>query len=283
MKIVIDSGATKSDWRLIRPDGSVRQMLADGINASTMSVSTARNFISGIKDQISEAESCASEIYLYMAGIPSEEMTGAFREEFGKIFPDAVLRIEDDLIGAARAAFGHSSGIVAILGTGSNSCMFDGERIVSRVRSGGYILGDEGSAACLGKTFISDFLKGLIPEDIAGEFSSRFPSDYQTIVKNTYQPVGSPSGYLGSFAPFIVSHYGNEYIRKMIEDNFRSFIRRSLKQYDTKRLQTCVIGGFGYSLKEIFTKVAEEEGISISGFIKSPMDRLTEYHRQDKQ
>jgi N-acetylglucosamine kinase-like BadF-type ATPase len=156
--------------------------------------------------------------------------------------------------------------------------MYDGNDIAKRVYSCGFILGDEGSAATLGKLFIADFLKGLIPAEIASEFSSRYPSDYATIVANVYKSEGSPSGYLGSFTPFILEHYGNPYIKELVDGNFRSLLRRAIKQYDTDKYAVGVVGGFGFALKDILSRIAEEEGVRISRFIKNPIDGLLEYH-----
>lgn len=278
MKVIADCGATKSEWVTIHSDGSTSRFTTKGVNASTMSATAITDIISEAGEKISVAEQSAAEIYLYMAGIPSDELKEAIYATFQQYFPVVCLETYSDLMGAARAACGHQSGIAAIIGTGSNSCMYDGKEITKRVYSCGFILGDEGSAATLGKLFIADFLKGLIPSEIASEFSSRYPSDYATIVANVYKSEGSPSGYLGSFAPFILEHYDNPYIKELVDGNFRSFIRRSIKQYDTDKYAVGVVGGFGFALKDIFKRVAEQEGVNISRFIKSPIDGLVEYH-----
>ena len=175
---------------------------------------------------------------------------------------------------------GHNCGITAILGTGSNSCQWDGEKIVKRIRTGGFILGDEGSASALGKAFIADFIKDLVPENVASEFRKKFDSSYETIVENVYRSAASPSGYLGSFAPFLMQYYETEpYIKELVDNNFRSFIRRVLKQYGA-RVPVGIIGGFGFALKDIFKRIAQEEGITVSGFLASPIEGLIEYHRQ---
>ena len=153
-----------------------------------------------------------------------------------------------------------------------------GEKIVKRVYSSGFILGDEGSAATLGKLFLADFLKGLVPADIAADFSSRYPSDYATIVANVYRSAGSPSAYLGALAPFIVEHYGNPYITSLVDNNFRAFITRSLRQYEIDKYPVGVVGGFGNALKEIFSRVAEQEGVSVERFISNPIEELIKYH-----
>lgn len=278
MKIIADCGATKSEWVVIRSNGSTSRFMTKGVNASTMSAAAIKDIISEAGEKISVAEQSAAEIYLYMAGIPSEELKAVIYSTLQQYWPVSCLEIHSDLIGAARAACGHQPGIAAIVGTGSNSCMYDGKEITKRVYSCGFILGDEGSAATLGKLFVADFLKGLIPSEIASEFSSRYPSDYATIVANVYKSESSPSGYLGSFTPFILEHYGNPYIKELVDGNFRSFIRRAIKQYDTDKYAVGVVGGFGFALQDILRRVAEEEGVNISRFIKSPIDGLVEYH-----
>ena len=279
MKIIADCGATKSEWVTIHSDGSTSRFITKGVNASTMSASAIKDIISEAGEKISVAEQSAAEINLYMAGIPSEEIKETICNSLQHYFPIAGLEIHSDLLGAARAVCGHRPGIAAIIGTGSNSCMYDGIEITKRVYSCGFILGDEGGAATLGKLFIADFLKGLIPAEIASEFSSRYPSDYATIVANVYKSEGSPSGYLGSFTPFILEHYDNPYIKELVDGNFRSLIRRAIKQYDTDKYAVGVVGGFGFALKDILSRIAEEEGVKISRFIKSPIDGLVEYHR----
>ena len=279
MKIIADCGATKSEWVTIHSDGSTSRFITKGVNASTMSASAIKDIISEAGEKISVAEQSAAEINLYMAGIPSEEIKKTICNSLQHYFPIASLEIHSDLLGAARAVCGHRPGIAAIIGTGSNSCMYDGIEITKRVYSCGFILGDEGGAATLGKLFIADFLKGLIPAEIASEFSSRYPSDYATIVANVYKSEGSPSGYLGSFTPFILEHYDNPYIKELVDGNFRSLIRRAIKQYDTDKYAVGVVGGFGFALKDILSRIAEEEGVKISRFIKSPIDGLVEYHR----
>ena len=254
----------------------MKRIIAEGVNVSTMRMDAIKNIISETAGQL--AQDGISEIYFYTAGVVTEEISSELKNVLNKIIPCAICDIQNDLTAAARAVCGHSTGIAAILGTGSNSCLFDGEKIIQRVYSCGYILGDEGSAATLGKLFIADFLKGLVPAEVAADFASRYDSDYATIVQNVYRSEASPSGYLGSFAPFVMEHYSDEYIRELVEGNFRSFIRRSLKQYDTERYPVGVVGGFGYALKDIFAKVAEEEGVKISRFIKEPIDGLMDYH-----
>ena len=277
MILIVESGATKSDWRAISRSGKeMMRVIAEGVNVSTMKVETIRNII--LKSASQFAALAVSEIYFYTAGVITDEVRTESANAFSEVFPNASFEIQTDLIAAARAACRHSEGIAAIVGTGSNSCLYDGEQIIGRVYSGGFILGDEGSAATLGRLFISDFLKGLVPAAIVADFATKYDCDYSTIIQNVYRSETSPSGYLGGFAPFIMEHYEDPYIRELVDGNFRAFIRRSLKQHDTERYPVGVVGGFGYALKEIFAKVAEEEGVKISRFINEPIDGLVSYH-----
>lgn len=280
MKIIADSGATKGDWRLVTDKGEdLGKHISAGTNVSAMQ----QDVVCGIMSEacwklVHEKGPEVKEIWLYAAGIITEDIRQAIQKTLKHICPNAGISVEDDMTGVARAACGNRSGIAAIIGTGSNACLYDGSRVVRKVYSGGFILGDEGSAATLGKLFISDFIKGIIPQEVAEDFAVRFPSDYATIIENVYRSSGSPSGYLGSLAPFIMEHYGNPYIKELVDGNFRAFIRRSLKQLDTENLPVGVIGGFGFALREIFTGIADEEGVRISKILPAPIDGLISCH-----
>ena len=279
MKLIIESGATKSDWRVVADSGQeVARFSASGTNVSTMQMGAIETTIREVCKRIDDRQIAINAVYMYTAGVVTEQIASKLAAIFRTIFSDVEVEIIDDLMAAARAACGHRPGIVAILGTGSNSCQFDGEKIVKRVYSGGFILGDEGSAATLGKLFIADFLKGLVPSEITEKFSSQYNYDYATIVENVYHSTASPSAFLGGLAPFILEHYNHPYIGSLVKNNFRAFIRRSLKQYDVDRYSVGVVGGFGCALKDIFLEIAAEQGVKISKFVASPIDELIKYH-----
>ena len=220
MKIIAECGATKSDWRLVCGGTEIKQVLVSGINGATMSWDAIMAVVDEAMVQLCfDADSEAGpiqSIHLYVAGVVTEDADSNFRNLFATYFPSAEVEIQTDLVAAARAACGYAPGIAAILGTGSNSCQWDGEKIVRKVATGGFILGDEGGAATLGKLFISDFIKGLVPFEIAEDFSSRYPSDYATIVTNVYRSQ-APSAYLGGFAPFIMEYYHHPYIKELVD------------------------------------------------------------------
>lgn len=275
--LITDSGATKADWRLLRPDGTaVAQVLTPGMNVSAMSTGAVREIIAVAARELSGYPAPA-EIHFYTAGIISEAIRKELTEALGAIGGASETEIETDLIGAARAACGHSPGVAAILGTGSNAMLYDGSGIVRRINSGGYILGDQGSAATLGRLFLSDLIKGRVPEHISGELSGIMDISYASIVDKVYHG-DAPSGFLGSLAPFIVSHYDDPYIKSLVDGNFQSFIDLSLKPLCGAGLPAGIVGGFGCACRHIFGPLAEASGISVTKYIPEPVDGLIAYH-----
>jgi len=276
MIIIVESGATKSDWRVIDADGNLvsRQLLA-GINVSTISMERIKEVLGeGLEKMAARNGDC---FYMYTAGIVTPEI---FSELQGFIFSKVNFSdfdIQNDLIGAARSVLGHNCGIVAIMGTGSNTCFYDGVGVSQKVMSGGYVIGDDGSGAALGKLFLTDFIKNLIPKAVAEDFASKFDASYAGIVENVYRSA-APSGYLGSLAPFVLSHYDNPYIRKMVDENFQRFIDRSLKCYDTEKYPVGIVGGFGYANREIFSSLCGKSGVRVVGYVKEPIEGLVRYH-----
>lgn len=283
MIIIVESGATKTDWCSVATNGGKHCVKTAGMNVSTMSAESIEKIIRQAAPSLNPENEEVSEIHFYAAGliVTGNEVPESVKnldKVLKEFFPYAEIEYASDLLDAARAVCGHEPGIAAILGTGSNTCLFDGEKIVKNVRSGGFILGDEGGAACLGKLFVSDFLKGLVPEELAKEFASKYEVDYMTVVKNVYKGV-APSKYLGEFAPFIVSNYGKyDYVTNLVEQNFRNLIERALCRYDIKKYPVGVVGGFGNAYSDILKKVGAEYGIRFSVIIASPIEGLVKYH-----
>lgn len=276
MIIIVESGATKSDWRLLDDAGvQVARHLLHGTNVSSMRMEKVKDVLSSGLKEVGAAD--GDSFYLYTAGV----MTDMIREELTSHVMSQVkfadIDIQNDLIGAARGALGRQKGVAAIMGTGSNSCFYDGVTVSQKVYSGGFILGDNGSASALGKLFLTDYIKNLIPDAVARDFESKYDSSYMSIVENVYRST-SPAGYLGSLAPFIMSHYDDPYIKSMVDRNFQDFIDRSLKCYDTESYPVGIVGGFGYACRDIFMSLCEKAGIRIAGFIKEPIEGLINYH-----
>ena len=287
MIIIAESGATKCDW-CVADGGEVRlRFKTIGLNVATGAESVIAPVVAEAVKTMQEggiAIDRVREIHFYAAGlipVGNEKVPETARtldSVLREYFPDIEMEYASDLLDAARAVCGHEPGIAAILGTGSNSCFYDGEKIVKNVRSAGFILGDEGGGTRLGRLFMSDFLKGLVPEEVAVPFSKEFEVDYMTVVRNVYKSE-APAKYLGSLAPWIMAWYGmSDYVTSLVETNYRDFIERALQQYDIKTCPVGVVGGFGFACREILQRVGAEYGIRFSVILAEPMEGLVQYH-----
>ncbi len=285
MIIIVESGATKTDWCSVSESGKVSNVKTGGMNFAVMPAEAISEIVAEATANLNLGNETVTQVHFYAAGLivrPGESVPVSVATLHGTLagtFPHARMEYASDLLAAARAVCGHKSGIAAILGTGSNSCFFDGENVVKNVRSAGFILGDEGGGACLGKLFMADFLKGLVPEPVSSEFASEFTVDYMTVVRNVYKS-DAPSKYLGSFAPWILERYDScGYVRDLVDANFRNFIERALKQYDIAQYPVGVVGGFGYHNQKALRKVASEYGIRFSEIMAAPVEGLVKYHK----
>ena len=276
MKLIIDSGATKADWCLVEEGRVVRRFKTAGMNVSVLApeevAAIAREAAAGLEGpEVREA-------YLYAAGlIEGSDAAAQAVKAVSEAFGGASVEGASDMLAAARAACGRSEGVCAILGTGSNSCLYDGSAIVHIARSGGFILGDEGGGACLGKLFIADYIKGLVPEPLASEFGSAFEVDYMTIVRRVYKEP-APSAYLGSFAPWILEHRGDPYVDALVERNLTDFFERSLLRHGRRDLPAGFVGGIAAACASQLRTISERFGVRISRILASPMEGLLRYH-----
>ena len=277
MRIIVDSGATKAGWTALGKGAPV-SVYTGGLNLATSDGASVRKTVREATEKLGRPEN-VTEIYFYGAGIIAAPavLDAALSEEF----PGTRVEYSSDLLGAARAVLGHRSGIACILGTGSNSCLYDGENIVRNLHPCGYILGDEGGGCSLGKRFVADFLKEMLPEDVSRDFASKFEVDYMTVVRNVYKGE-APARYLASFAPYVLSWYGkDETVSRIIEDNFRDFIRKFLLRYDTSVHEVGIVGGFAAAAEPVLRKVAGEEGVRISRIMADPMPGLIDFYGTD--
>lgn len=275
--IIVEAGATKSDWVVVDCHGNrVKQFKGRGINVSAMRMEEVKDILS--EYLVTELVDYGIQgMYIYVAGVVTDAIRSEVSAYLQTISAIKEIEINDDLMGAARAVCGRNPGIVAILGTGSNACSYDGKTVTRNVYSGGYVLGDEGSAATLGKMFLSDYIKGLVPSEVADDFAKEYDASYAAIVEGVYRS-SSPSGYLGSLAPFILKHKDNQYISNMIRQNFLSFFDRTLAKYDVEGLPVGFVGGFAYACRDLLAPILKERGIRITRILKSPVDGLVDYH-----
>lgn len=276
MKLIAESGATKTDWRLIADDGTVRSAYSAGLNPSVLDVEQMREIIAPVMPVLNPEGKSVEEIFFYGAGLVSDAAAAPLAGVLSMWYPFAQMQFHSDMLAAARALFGNGSGVVAIMGTGSNSCLYENGVIVKNIRPGGFILGDEGSGAALGKAFVSDFIKGLLPYNVEEEFVKEYGLDYQKIVQKVYREP-APSAFLASFAPFILERTEEPYIKNLVDSVIESFVVRSLKRYG-QTVKVGVVGSFGCACEAVLRETGIRHSLEFTMFLKSPIDKLTEYH-----
>ena len=277
MKLIVESGATKTSWRALCDDGSVRSVQTEGLSPTCLDLEHTQAIVRKAVPQLNPEGRHIDEVFFYGAGLVSPESSAPLAMALEMWCPMAQTHFYSDILAAARALFGDGSGVVAIMGTGSNSCLYENGQIVSNIRPGGYILGDEGSGAALGKAFISDFIKGLLPESVENDFVKEYNLDYQKIVQRVYKEPAA-SAFLASFAPFILGRVEEPYIRTMVESVLEAFVQRSLARYHQSPLKVGVVGSFGCACESFLREAGIRHGLEFTGFLKSPIDKLVEYH-----
>ncbi len=276
MRLIADSGSTKVDWRAIHSDGSVQEITTAGINPFFQS---EEQIIYELEQHLlPDISATVKEIYFYGAGVASPEKVQILQNCFRRVFPKARSNAYSDLLAAARALCGKKAGIACILGTGANSCYYDGENIVDNVPACGYILGDEGSGAVLGRKFISDYLKRQLPVEVSSLFDQKYGLNYNSIIERVYrQPF--PNRFLATFSVFLYENRTNPHIDKLLRSSFAEFFQRNILHYDYKKNKVNLVGSVAFHYSDIITEVAAEYGIKIGTILKSPIDGLVEYHK----
>ena len=278
MKLIADCGSTKIDWCLIENGKVVKQVFTMGMNAVML---TEEEMAQRIADELMPELGTSDgieEIYFYGAGCISDEVCANVANAIRKSIPAKVIEVHTDLLAAARALCGRQPGIACIMGTGSNSCYYDGEKICDNVSPLGFILGDEGSGAVLGKILLGDVLKKQLPEELCDKFLKQFDLDRLTIIRRVYkEPQGNR--FLASVTPFLIQNITEPSIHALVLNSFKSFFVRNIQQYaGYDKLKVNFIGSIAYYYKEVLEEAAAACGCTVGTIIKSPMQGLIEFH-----
>ena len=279
MTLIAESGATKCDWAIIDPfDNSSTIFRTRGINLAVNSEAEIQSVLNDVLLGLNPLK--VKEVWFYGAGIVNPLSCPALYGILKRTFRNAEkICMQSDLMAAAHATFGNKQGIVAIMGTGSNCAMYDGSEVDVRARSGGFILGDEGSGARLGKMFISDFIKGTVPEAIAGQFKAMHPElDYEGIVQKVYREEAQ-SRFLASLAKelFPLAEPGN-YLDNLLRLNCNDFFDAFLPHYDTENFSLGIVGKMACMTEKYIRDAASEHNVRIERIVQSPIAELVKYH-----
>ncbi len=278
MKLIADSGSTKTDWGICT-NGEILQIVkTQGINPFYQ---TTADIVNILKEELIPklGEQVPKSLYFYGAGCSFPEKSQLLHDAFKTVWSsELTIDLQSDLVGAARAVCGKEAGIACILGTGSNSCHWDGEKIAKNVPPLGYILGDEGSGAVLGKLFIADLLKNQLPKSLSEKFYAQYNTDYATLMEQVYkQPF--PNRNLAQYAYFLHENRENPAIHKLVKNSFDAFVKRNLQQYP-QELPVSFVGSVAVAFQDILTEVLKENNFKIGKIVKSPINELIAYHNE---
>lgn len=277
MILIADSGSTKIDWCVIDDGKVVRQIFTCGMNALLL---TQEEMELRIADELAPkvADLAIDEVYYYGAGCVDADVCENARQAIAKSIKAKIIEVHTDLLAAARALCGHKAGIACILGTGSNSCFYDGNDIIDNVSPLGYILGDEGSGAVLGKHLVGDVLKCQLPKDLCEKFLQQYELDRLTIIRRVYREP-QPNRFLASLTRFLLENMEEPAIHRLVLNEFKSFFIRNIANYpDYKTYPINFVGSIAYYYKDVLKEAADAVDCTIGTIIQSPMEGLVKYH-----
>ena len=276
--LIADSGSTKTDWVLIKDKDVVLQYQTSGFNPYFQSSEDICNEIRKVLlPVLQEQLPDMTHIAYYGAGCSTPDKVHAVKQGLYLAFGNITSEVSHDLLAAARALFGKERGIACILGTGSNSCLYDGELVVENVPSVGYMFGDHGSGAHIGKTFVQHYFDGNLPAHLVAAFE-KAGYHREIILENVYKKP-MPSKYLASMVPFMSAYHNDSFIKSIIRSCFRDFFNAQVSRYtNARQLPVNSVGSIGYYYRDLLEEVAREQGYTMGSIIKSPIEGLIRYH-----
>ena len=269
--LVCDSGSTKADWLYANGD-SEEAVRTDGINPVRDSGESINRIVASLPDWTPEC------IYFYGAGC-IEPYSASVRKALQERFPKALVSVESDLLGAARALFGHKEGIACILGTGSNSCLYKNGQITANVPPMGYILGDEGSGAVLGRQLVSDIVKGQLSQELKDAFMEEFQLTPALIVENVYRKPAA-NRFLASLCPFLSKHRDYDEIQRLLANEFERFLRRNVLLYNRPDLEIRYVGSISVHFEHELRNVHAKMGLKMGDVLASPVKKMMFFHHK---
>ena len=278
MKLIADSGSTKAAWKLIETPGKTKDIKTSGLNPFFRTEDEILQELEHIL--LPETGSGVQEIYFYGAGVVSEEKGNIVRNALSRIYHHATIETHSDVLGAARALFGNAPGIACILGTGSNVCLYDGEKITGGVSPLGFILGDEGSGAVMGRKLLGDYFKEVMPLPLREEFLNKYNLTREEALNRVYRGE-KPNQFLSQFTPFLSEHSNSIYCQEFVKQNFTEFFERNVSKIpDYTNYSIGFIGSVAFYFSQILNITADNFGFRQTTIIKDPIDGLEKYYSE---
>ncbi len=279
MILIADSGGSKIDWRMLNHDGTIGQAYCPGFNPYYQPVSDLKKNIEEVLLPVIHEP--VTKIFYYGAGLSSDKNRETIQLAFASYFANAKIEVGWDLLAAARALCGNEPGIACILGTGSNSCLYDGKAIVGNVANLGWILADEGSGTDMGKRLIFDFFRKNMPKTLAAQFQNRFPLSVEEVLEKVYQGE-KPSAFLASFSKFIFQHLKEPYCYQLVYRCFADFYENNIMKYENyAALKVHFTGSIAFYFSDVLRQVANDKGIIVKNILEGPIAGLALYHQKD--
>ena len=278
MILIADSGSTKCDWLIADSSGNkIDQCSTIGFNPYFCDSDTIlkhlneSNILKGRSDAI-------THVYFYGSGCSSPSLNAIIKESLKTFFCHSEIEVEHDLLGAAYATFDGEPNLTGILGTGSNSCYFDGSKLQEATPSLGYILGDEGSGSYFGKTLIKKYFYHQMPKELTKEFEVFSKLTKDELVKKVYKEPNANS-YLAQFSKFLSHSYSHPYIKNLLFQGFSEFIEQHIICYPQyKELKTSFIGSIAFNFQDELNQALSNHGAMLGSIYKKPIDNLLTYH-----
>ncbi|MCB0584023.1 MAG: hypothetical protein KDD06_01660 [Phaeodactylibacter sp.] len=279
MIVVVDSGSTKADWKMVNNSGTK--------TISTMGFNPVFHTENKIYQELQEAfdngvnAEKATHVFYYGAGCWDSKLKGIVNNALMRIFFKANIEVQHDLLGAARATCGREPGIACILGTGSNSCLYDGADVTDNVTNLGYLIGDEGSGTHLGKSLVRAYFYRELPLELKEELDKVYPGGKEKMLSHIYGKE-TPNVYLASFTRFMSQHKNHPFIQRLLYSSFAEFIDRHARKYHNHlSLPVHFIGSVAYYFQDVIRVVLEERAMRPGNFIQKPIDNLVSFHLEN--
>ena len=275
MILICDCGSTKADWVLLDGNDVVKRFITNGFNPNFTDNMTINTIVEEVKNTIDNPE--VGNIRFYGSGCGNDTNQLKIKLVLNRYFPKSKADVYPDTLAACHALFGNKPGIACILGTGSNACSYDGEKITQSVVSLGFMLGDEGSGCHIGKRIVHDYFYKIMPEELRTKFDAKYHLDRETLIKNVYHG-DAPSRYLAEFAKFANENIDNQYIKDLIGDCFEEFVNVGTWRAASVQ-EFAFVGSVAFSFQSILLQVLENHHLKCSKILKNPMDGLIEYYK----
>lgn len=277
--LIADAGSTKVKWTLLSPSGVETTFVTDGLNALLAEHDEVERKLSEVRSRLGAHE--VGEVWYYGSGCAIPRVCRKMGEALCNALGTTHVNVDSDLLGGARALFGHKRGIACILGTGSNSCLYDGEGIERNVPSLGYVLGDEGSGAALGKRLVAEAFKGQLPANVREKFLDMYQLTLTEILDKVYRST-SPNKFLASLVPFLRDNLWNPYVYSLVLEELISFVKKNVAMYEGAHfLPVSFTGSIAAQFEKILREAAASQGYTVSEIQADPMAGLIRYHSHE--